>query len=335
MDDLRERIRAALDPSPSAVPAPGDRLAAVLLPLSGSEPSIVLTRRADHLSRHAGEISFPGGLRHPEDADLRETALRETEEELGIAPDSVDVLGALPPVHTTVSAILVVPFVGMLEGAAGFTPDVGEIAEVVVLPVPRLAEAETEVEWAIDREVYRGYRYEVGGHTIWGATARILHGFLRIVWLPDDDRVEEGDPEPYLPGDAELRAILGDARTIAVVGLSSKPHRESYEIAEYLQRKGYRILPINPRETEVLGQEAYPTLLDVPSDVRIDVVDVFRKAADTPPLAEQAVRVGARVLWLQDGIVNEEARRIAESGGLTVVMGVCIRRTRKRLTGEG
>ncbi|MFB3739239.1 MAG: CoA-binding protein [Candidatus Velamenicoccus archaeovorus] len=142
------------------------------------------------------------------------------------------------------------------------------------------------------------------------------------------------ETEPYLPSDAELRSILGDARTIAVVGLSSKPLRESYQVAAYLQRKGYRIVPVNPNETEVLGETSYPSLLDVPEDVDIDVVDVFRKAADTPPVAEQAVRRQAKVLWLQDGIVNDDARRIAEEGGMTVIMGVCIRRTSKRLSGE-
>lgn len=137
------------------------------------------------------------------------------------------------------------------------------------------------------------------------------------------------------PSDAELRSILGDAETIAVVGLSSNPLKDSYEVAEFLQRKGYRIVPVNPNETEVLGERAYPTLLDVPEEIRIDVVDVFRRAEHTPPIAEQAVQVGARVLWLQDGIVNEEAWRIAEAGGLTVIMGVCIRTTSRRLEREG
>jgi predicted CoA-binding protein len=136
------------------------------------------------------------------------------------------------------------------------------------------------------------------------------------------------------PSDVELRSILGDAETIAVVGLSSRPDRSSYEVARYLQERGYRIVPVNPGETEVLGEPAYPSLLDVPEDVRIDVVNVFRRAEDTPPVAEQALARGARVLWLQDGIVSEEARRIAEAGGLTVVMGLCIKRTRNRLEGE-
>jgi uncharacterized protein len=129
-----------------------------------------------------------------------------------------------------------------------------------------------------------------------------------------------------------LRSILGDARTIAVVGLSSNPDRTSYDIAQYLQGKGYTIIPVNPGETEVLGERAYASLDDVPGPV--DVVDVFRRAADTPPIAEQAVAIGAKVLWLQDGIVNDDARRIAEDAGLTVIMGVCIRTTDRRLGGE-
>jgi len=139
---------------------------------------------------------------------------------------------------------------------------------------------------------------------------------------------------PVLPSDGELRSLLGDAKTVAIVGLSSKPGRDSNDVGRYLQAKGYRIVPVNPMEAEVLGERAYPTLDDVPSDLRVDVVDVFRRAEDTPPIAEAAVRRGAKVLWLQDGIVNEDARRIAEEAGLTVIMGVCIKRTRKRLEGE-
>jgi uncharacterized protein len=135
--------------------------------------------------------------------------------------------------------------------------------------------------------------------------------------------------EPGMPSDQELRSILGEAKTIAVVGLSSKPHRDSHQVAEWLQEKGYRIIPVNPNETEVLGEKAYLSLLDVPE--KIDVVDVFRRAEYTPEVAEQAVKIGAKVLWLQDGIVNEEAWNIAQNGGIDVVMGVCIRRTKRRL----
>ena len=139
------------------------------------------------------------------------------------------------------------------------------------------------------------------------------------------------EPRSYKPTDQELRSILGEARTVAVVGLSSKPWRDSYEVAEYLQGKGYRIIPINPKETEVLGERAYPTLLDVPE--RIDAVDVFRRPEDTVEIAKQAVAVGAKVLWLQTGIVSDEARRIAEEAGLEVVMGVCMMGTHRRLEG--
>jgi predicted CoA-binding protein len=135
--------------------------------------------------------------------------------------------------------------------------------------------------------------------------------------------------EPGMPSDQELRSILGEAKTIAVVGLSSKPHRDSHQVSEWLQEKGYRTIPVNPNETEVLGEKAYPSLLDVPE--KIDVVDVFRRAEYTPEVAEQAVKIGAKVLWLQDGIVNEDAWNIAQSGGIDVVMGVCIRRTKRRL----
>ena len=139
----------------------------------------------------------------------------------------------------------------------------------------------------------------------------------------------------YAPSDVELWSILGDAKTIAVVGLSSNPLRHSNDVSSYLQAKGYRIVPVNPNETEVLGERAYPSLDDVPDDVEIDVVDVFRRAEHTPEVAEQAVRRRAKVLWLQDGIVNDDARRIAEEAGLTVIMGVCIQRTKDRLDRSG
>jgi uncharacterized protein len=145
--------------------------------------------------------------------------------------------------------------------------------------------------------------------------------------------MSDDETSPYAPSDATLRSILSQTRTIAVVGLSSKAHRDSHGVARYLQRRGYKVVPVNPNETEVLGETAYPSLLDVPTEVAIDIVDVFRKADETPPVAEQAVSIGARVLWLQEGIVSDEARRIAEEGGLTVVMDLCIRTTRARLEG--
>jgi predicted CoA-binding protein len=137
-----------------------------------------------------------------------------------------------------------------------------------------------------------------------------------------------------VPKDRELRALLGDVRTIAIVGLSSKPDRPSLGIAQYLQGKGYRVIPVNPNETEIAGERAYPSLRDIPEDVSVDVVDVFRRAEETPAVARDAVAIGAKVLWLQDGIVNEEAYRIADEAGLDVIMGVCIKVTKRRLDGE-
>lgn len=132
----------------------------------------------------------------------------------------------------------------------------------------------------------------------------------------------------------ELRSLLGDAEVVAVVGLSSKPWRASHEIASYLQEHGYRIVPVNPGETEILGETAYPTLLDIPPEIHVDVVDVFRRAEHTPEIARQAVRIGARALWLQEGIVSEEAARVATEGGVDVIMGICIRHVRERLMAQ-
>ena len=137
------------------------------------------------------------------------------------------------------------------------------------------------------------------------------------------------------PEDRELRALLERAHTIAVVGLSSNPDRPSNSVAMYLQEHGYRVVPVNPRETEILGEQAYPSLKDIPVDLRIDVVDVFRRPEHTPDVARDAVTIGAHVLWLQEGIVNEEAYRIASQAGLEVIMGVCIRTTINRLDTEG
>ena len=131
----------------------------------------------------------------------------------------------------------------------------------------------------------------------------------------------------------ELRVLLGDAHTVAVVGLSSRPDRPSFGVARYLQEHGYRIVPVNPNETEVLGERAYASLLDIPREVHVDVVDVFRRAEHTPEIARQAVAIGAKVLWLQEGIVNEDAASIAMAGKLDVIMGICMRHVREVLMG--
>ncbi len=121
----------------------------------------------------------------------------------------------------------------------------------------------------------------------------------------------------------EIAAILQRARTIAVVGLSANELRPSNFVGFYLQRHGYRIIPVNPRETEVLGETSYPSLSDVP--VHIDVVDVFRQPDAVPAIAEEAVAVGADALWLQFGVISPEGAEIARRGGLTVVMDRCLK----------
>jgi predicted CoA-binding protein len=135
--------------------------------------------------------------------------------------------------------------------------------------------------------------------------------------------------EAYAPDDAKLREILEKTKTIAVVGLSANPWRDSFRVASYLQGRGYRVIPVNPHEAEILGEKAFGSLADVPEPV--DMVDVFRRAEHTPEVAEQAVQVGAKSLWLQLDIVNDDARRIAEAGGLDVVMGLCIKIEHQRL----
>jgi predicted CoA-binding protein len=131
------------------------------------------------------------------------------------------------------------------------------------------------------------------------------------------------------PSDQVLAQLLTDATTIAMVGASSNPDKASYGIMQKLQKSGYRVIPVNPRETEILGERAYPSLIDVPE--RIDIVDVFRRAEDTPGIADEAVTIGAKALWLQSGIVNEDAAERATKGGLTVVMDACIGATHTML----
>lgn len=124
------------------------------------------------------------------------------------------------------------------------------------------------------------------------------------------------------PSDEELKRLLEATRSIAVVGASSKPDRPSYGVFARLQRAGYRVIPVNPFEAEVHGERAYASLAEVPEP--IDLVDVFRRAEETLPVAEDAVRVGAKVLWLQLGVVNEAAAARARQAGLTVVMDECL-----------
>jgi uncharacterized protein len=131
------------------------------------------------------------------------------------------------------------------------------------------------------------------------------------------------------PSDQELKELLTNATTIAIVGASSDPDKASYGIMQKLLNAGYTVIPINPKETEILGQRSYPSLIDVPEPV--DIVDVFRRAEDTPAIADDAVRIGAKALWLQTGIANEDAAARAKADGLLVVMDTCIGATHSLL----
>ncbi len=130
---------------------------------------------------------------------------------------------------------------------------------------------------------------------------------------------------------AELRRILKDSRTIAVVGLSADWYRPSYFAAKYMQEHGYRVIPVNPKYSEILGERCYPDLTSIPD--KVDIVDVFRKSEDCAPIARDAVAIGAKTLWLQIGVINDDARQIAEDGGLSVVMNRCVKIEYARLFG--
>jgi predicted CoA-binding protein len=136
---------------------------------------------------------------------------------------------------------------------------------------------------------------------------------------------------PLVDDIAGLRRILATTRTIAVVGLSANWYRPSNFAAKYMQDKGYRVIPVNPSYTEVLGQRCYPNLAAIGTPV--DLVDCFRKSEDIVPIAREAVAIGAKVLWMQLGIRNDDAARIALDAGLTVVMDRCVKIEHARILG--
>ena len=128
-----------------------------------------------------------------------------------------------------------------------------------------------------------------------------------------------------------LRRILRECRTVAVVGLSPEWHRPSHFVAKYLQQHGYRIIPVNPRSAEILGERCYASLLEIPE--RVDMVDVFRRTADVLPIAQQAVQIKARCLWQQIGVLNLEADKLARDAGLDSVMDRCVKIEHARIFG--
>ena len=130
---------------------------------------------------------------------------------------------------------------------------------------------------------------------------------------------------------SHLRRILKDNHTIAVVGLSADWYRPSYFAAKYMQEHGFRIIPVNPKYNEILGERCYPDLASIPD--KIDIVDVFRKSEDCAPIAKDAAAIGAKALWLQIGVMNDEARQIAEAAGMDFVQNRCVKIEYARLFG--
>ena len=121
-----------------------------------------------------------------------------------------------------------------------------------------------------------------------------------------------------------IDTILSGSRTVAVVGISDKPDRPSHQVAKYLKERGYRVIPVNPLVTEVLGEKAYKSLAEIPG--KVDLVDVFRHSEDVPPIAEEAVRIGARFFWMQEGVESDRAREILDAAGIPCVMDRCVKK---------
>lgn len=133
------------------------------------------------------------------------------------------------------------------------------------------------------------------------------------------------------PDDAHMREILTKARRIAIVGLSDKPERDSNEVARYLQSQGYWVIPVNPTVTEILGEKSYGSLAAIPADIRLDIVDVFRKSEEVPPTVEDAIARKVPTIWMQTGIENHDAAARARATGATVYENLCIMAQHRRL----
>jgi predicted CoA-binding protein len=135
----------------------------------------------------------------------------------------------------------------------------------------------------------------------------------------ESEQVEQQDK---INSTEAIKKILDECRTIAVVGLSSNPGRASNSVSGYMRQQGYKIIPVNPREEKVFGEQAYPTLADVPQ--KIDLVDIFRRSEEAGAVVDEAIKVGAKAVWLQEGVVDEDAAQRAHDAGLLVVMDRCI-----------
>lgn len=134
--------------------------------------------------------------------------------------------------------------------------------------------------------------------------------------------------------DKALKQLFQTTKTIATVGISTDPDKPSFRVPYYLRSNGYHIIPVNPTANKIFGETCYPDLLSIPRETKIDVVQIFRPSEDVPPVVEQAIKIGAKVVWMQEGIVNEAAAKQAEAAGLKVVMDRCMRVEHMRLFGE-
>jgi predicted CoA-binding protein len=131
--------------------------------------------------------------------------------------------------------------------------------------------------------------------------------------------------------DEGIKDILRNFRTVAVVGVSPKEDRPSYVVASYLKSKGYRIIPVRPDGDEILGEKVYHSLSEIPKEIRVEVVDIFRKSEDVPPVVQEAIQLGAKAVWMQEGVIHKEAGEKAEKAGLKVVMDRCMKKEHQRL----
>jgi uncharacterized protein len=151
----------------------------------------------------------------------------------------------------------------------------------------------------------------------------------------DEEKMNSDNGNAVHPGNPpveEIRALLKDCRTIAVVGLSDRPERMSHCVASYLKEKGYRIIPVNPAKTEIMGEKCYPDLSAIPEPV--DVVDIFRAVEEIPGIVEEAIAIKAGVIWMQLGLAHAEAAGKARSAGICVVQNQCLMIQHKKLLGQ-
>ena len=131
--------------------------------------------------------------------------------------------------------------------------------------------------------------------------------------------------------DKELKDTLSHCKTVAVVGISPKEDRPSYIVASYLKSKGFRIIPVRPDGEEILEEKVYHRLSEIPKEIGVDVVDIFRRSEDVPPIVEEAIQRGVKVVWMQEGVLHKEAEEKAEKAGLKVVMDRCMKKEHQRL----